>query len=173
MRLLQASHRAGPFRGTERHREPQADRDGDEHQGDDAKGAARDPKPVLTRVGVGVHAAITAPPAPELSARGPISSTVPSSRTIRPPGEARTSRAPLGPERNAILARVSASRAVAPREVAWITPVQAGLPVEGSSRWCAKPDPLDSDLQRRVLIPLVATAPRSSRKACANPSRRG
>ena len=42
---------------------------------------------------------------------------------------------PSGPDRNAILASVSASRAVRRRaSVAWITPVQAGAPVEGSRR---------------------------------------
>ena len=36
------------------------------------------------------------------------------------------------------VARVSASRAVVPSALAWITPVHGGRPVEGSSRWWAK-----------------------------------
>ena len=52
-------------------------------------------------------------------------------------GSARIARPPSGPDSSAALAFVSASTAVSPSAVTPIRPVQAGSPVDGSSRWCA------------------------------------
>ena len=62
---------------------------------------------------------------------------LPSSSTTTPPcGEPVGGAAP-GPLSTAALARHSASTAVGASAVAWTTPVNAGAPVAGSSRWCA------------------------------------
>src|SRR3954452_6308062 len=132
--LPQARHGPRALRRPKRHCEAQADGDRYENQRDHPQGATAEPEDVLTGIRLGVHAA-AAVSAGVPWARAPTSSTVPLSRTISPPWAARTSRAPFAPDRNAILERVSASSAVAPSEVAWITPVQAGSPVEGSRRW--------------------------------------
>ena len=62
------------------------------------------------------------------------------------------------------MASVSASSAVGASAVAWMTPVQAGVPRAGSIRWCATPWRVR---QRRVCRPLVATAPVVSVKVWA------
>ena len=84
--------------------------------------------------------------------RGPRSSTSPLSWTRNPPLRIRKRRPSSGPESRAALESVSASSAVSPSAVAPISPVHAGSPVEGSSRWCAnRPSgvPPQPDVQAR------------------------
>ena len=88
-----------------------------------------------------------------------------SSRTTTPPW-ASQSRAASGPLRTAALARHSASTAVGASAVAWTTPVKAGRPVAGSSRWWAgRPSRRRASCAGRCRI--VATAPVDSRKRCS------
>ena len=88
---------------------------------------------------------------------------VPSSSTTTPPCASQPRRA-RGPERTAAFARHSASTAVGASAVAWTTPVKAGRPVAGSSRWCAGRPSAPSQLRRPM--PLVAAAAVSSSKTC-------
>ena len=141
--LVQAHERAahaGAAQQLRGHRQPEQHRDGDEAERDDARGAADQP-PQVRR---GVVRAPSRGPSRELRARraarssGPISSTSPSSWTTSPPYSASTRRAPSGPSSRAILESVSASRALGASAVTPISPVHAGRPVAGSSRWWAK-----------------------------------
>jgi hypothetical protein len=63
------------------------------------------------------------------------------------------------------LARISASSAVGASAVAWTTPVNAGRPVAGSSRWWAGAPRASSQLRRPM--PVVATPPAAISKACS------
>ena len=85
--------------------------------------------------------------------------TRPRPRGSRPRGRRRRratrwSAAVAGPASSAALARTSASSAVGAFAVTCTTPVQAGPPVAGSSRWCAR---RPSVAQARRVTPLVAT----------------
>ena len=134
-------------------------------QRDDADGAAREPEEVLAGVGVGVHAAV-ARHRPGLGARerpAILDRAVVEDHDPTPLARAARGRA-LGADSSAALASVSARSAVSAIAVAWITPVQAGRPVDGSIRWCAKPS---SVRQIRVASPLVATAPGASSNSIA------
>ena len=127
------------------HRQPEADRDRDQREGDDPGGPAGEPPRVLGQAGA--HAAAPIRPT---SSRGTVicerAGGSSAGRAARPrrchaPGSRRFGprswRPRSGPESRAALESVSASRAVSPRAVTPIRPVQAGSPVEGSSRWCA------------------------------------
>ena len=85
----------------------------------------------------------------------------PSSCTSTPPWASQSGSALS----TAALARHSASSAVGASAVAWTTPVNAGRPVAGSSRWWAG-RPLASSQDRRP-IPLVATAPSRTSNTCS------
>ena len=95
--------------------------------------------------------------------RAGMTSTAPSSWTSTPPCSARTARPPRGPRSSATLASTSASSALRPTAVAASRPVQAGRPVDGSSRWWAGAP--RSSSHRRRWIPEVATPPPPSAEA--------
>ena len=75
-----------------------------------------------------------------------------------------------GPPRTAAFARVSASSAVGAIAVACTTPVNAGRPVAGSSRWWAGSPSRPSQLRRPM--PLVATPASASLPRVQRPVRR-
>src|SRR3954451_14692524 len=117
MQLLHARHHTRSAGGAGGHGQPETNRKSDQNERNDPESTAGEPEDVLARIGVRAHAG-TASAICDRAVNGPNSWTDPSSRTISPPAGARIFAAPSGPERNAILARVSASSALTPSAVA-------------------------------------------------------
>jgi len=140
------------------HRQAHQHRERDEDDRHHPGGAADQPPHVAQRVVTHEAAASRAREARRIGT-GPTSSTSPLSCTITPPCSASAIRAASAPPSSASLESVSASSAELPSAVTPTSPVQAGCPVLGSSRWWAYVP--SARRQIRTFSPDVATPPPS------------